>query len=597
MNLKKYKILLLVFGLINTVLIFAQTNKNYHNWAKTPPLGWNSWDCFGTTVTEQQIKDQADAMAKYLLPSGYEYLTVDIQWYEPESKGHSYDPKAILTMDEYGRLTPGLKKFPSAVNGKGFKTLADYVHSKGLKFGIHIMRGIPRQAVEKNTPILGTTVRAKDIALTNSICSWNPDMYGVDATKPEGQAYYNSIVQMYADWGVDFIKCDDISRPYDNVQKAEVEALRDAIDKTGRPIILSLSPGATPIKAGEHVMNHANMWRITDDFWDRWGLLKAMFERMDVWTPFRGRGHFPDADMLPIGTIDFNRTTNFTKNEQYTLMSLWAIGRSPLIFGGDMTKLDDFTKEMLTNPEMLKVNQQSTNNRQLSRDNNLIVWTADVPNSKDKYVAFFNAQSKGENIDFNNADYASPVIAGKGSSQKVEVSVKEGKRLVLFVKDGGNGSDWDHIAWVDPVLHGPKGDLKLTSLKWINATSGWGEVHVNRACDNKPLIVDDKTVEGIGAHAESIIVYELPEGYDTFSATAVVTQEKGSVIFGVLVDKGGVDFPENNDVKVDFEAIGIKGKVKIKDLWSHKDLGTFENSFSSKIGQHGAGLYRLTPNK
>jgi len=597
MNLKKYKILLLVFGLINTVLIFAQTNKNYHNWAKTPPLGWNSWDCFGTTVTEQQIKDQADAMAKYLLPSGYEYLTVDIQWYEPESKGHSYDPKAILTMDEYGRLTPGLKKFPSAVNGKGFKTLADYVHSKGLKFGIHIMRGIPRQAVEKKTPILGTTVRAKDIALTNSICSWNPDMYGVDATKPEGQAYYNSIVQMYADWGVDFIKCDDISRPYDNVQKAEVEALRDAIDKTGRPIILSLSPGATPIKAGEHVMNHANMWRITDDFWDRWGLLKAMFERMDVWTPFRGRGHFPDADMLPIGTIDFNRTTNFTKNEQYTLMSLWAIGRSPLIFGGDMTKLDDFTKEMLTNPEMLKVNQQSTNNRQLSRDNNLIVWTADVPNSKDKYVAFFNAQSKGENIDFNNADYASPVIAGKGSSQKVEVSVKEGKRLVLFVKDGGNGSDWDHIAWVDPVLHGPKGDLKLTSLKWINATSGWGEVHVNRACDNKPLIVDDKTVEGIGAHAESIIVYELPEGYDTFSATAVVTQEKGSVIFGVLVDKGGVDFPENNDVKVDFEAIGIKGKVKIKDLWSHKDLGTFENSFSSKIGQHGAGLYRLTPNK
>jgi hypothetical protein len=151
------------------------------------------------------------------------------------------------------------------------------------------------------------------------------------------------------------------------------------------------------------------------------------------------------------------------------------------------------------------------------------------------------------------------------------------------------------VAWVDPILHGPKGDLKLTSLKWINATSGWGEVHVNRACDNQPLIVNDKTVEGIGAHAESIIIYELPEGYDSFSATGFVTQEKGSVVFGVLVDKGGVDFPENNHVKVDFEAIGIKGKVKVKDLWSHKDLGTFENSFSSKIAQHGAGLYRLTP--
>jgi len=581
--------------MISVCTVLAQTKKDYHVWATTPPLGWNSWDCFGTTVTEQQIKEQADAMAKYLLPSGYKYLTVDIQWYEPEAKGHAYDPKAVLTMDEYGRLTPGLKKFPSAANSKGFKYLADYVHSKGLKFGIHIMRGIPRQAVEKNTPILGTSVKAQDIALTNSRCAWNPDMYGVDATKSEGQAYYNSIVQMYADWGVDFIKCDDISRPYDNVQKAEIEALRNAIDKTGRPIILSLSPGATPVTAAEHVMNHANMWRITDDFWDRWGLLLTMFERLDAWTPYRGPGHFPDADMLPIGIVDFKRPTNFTKNEQYTLMSMWAIGRSPLIFGGDMTKLDEFTKEMLTNPEILKVNQQSTNNRQVSRDKNLIVWTADVPNSKDKYVALFNAQSKGDNIDFNNADYASPLIAGKGSSQKIEVSVKDGKKLVLFVKDGGNGSDWDHVVWVDPVLHGPKGDLKLTDLKWLSATAGWGEAFVNRTCDNKPIVINDKAAEGIGTHGESIIIYELPVGYDSFTATGVVTQEKGSVVFGILVSKGSIDLPETAHVKVNFEAIGIKGKVKVHDLWSHKDLGIFNRSFSRELSQHAAGLYRISP--
>jgi len=581
--------------MISVCTVLAQTKKDYHVWATTPPLGWNSWDCFGTTVTEQQIKEQADAMAKYLLPSGYKYLTVDIQWYEPEAKGHAYDPKAVLTMDEYGRLTPGLKKFPSAANSKGFKYLADYVHSKGLKFGIHIMRGIPRQAVEKNTPILGTSVKAQDIALTNSRCAWNPDMYGVDATKSEGQAYYNSIVQMYADWGVDFIKCDDISRPYDNVQKAEIEALRNAIDKTGRPIILSLSPGATPVTAAEHVMNHANMWRITDDFWDRWGLLLTMFERLDAWTPYRGPGHFPDADMLPIGIVDFKRPTNFTKNEQYTLMSMWAIGRSPLIFGGDMTKLDEFTKEMLTNPEILKVNQQSTNNRQVSRDKNLIVWTADVPNSKDKYVALFNAQSKGDNIDFNNADYASPLIAGKGSSQKIEVSVKDGKKLVLFVKDGGNGSDWDHVVWVDPVLHGPKGDLKLTDLKWLSATAGWGEAFVNRTCDNKPIVINDKAAEGIGTHGESIIIYELPVGYDSLTATGVVTQEKGSVVFGILVSKGSIDLPETAHVKVNFEAIGIKGKVKVHDLWSHKDLGIFNRSFSRELSQHAAGLYRISP--
>ena len=597
MKLKKSLVPLVLCYAMSILSVTAQTPKKYHTWAPTPPLGWNSWDCFGTTVTEQQIKEQADAMAKYLLPSGYKYLTVDIQWYEPEAKGHAYDPKATLTMDEYGRLTPGLKKFPSAANGVGFKVLADYVHSKGLKFGIHIMRGIPRQAVEKNTPVLGTTVKAQDIAVKSSTCSWNPDMYGVDATKPEGQAYYNSIVQMYADWGVDIIKCDDISRPYDDVQKAEVEALRKAIDKTGRQIILSLSPGATPVKMGEHVMNHANMWRITDDFWDRWGLLLAMFERLDAWTPYRGPGHFPDADMLPIGIVEFTRPTNFTKNEQHTLMSLWAIGRSPLIFGGDMTKLDDFTKEMLTNPEMLKVNQQSTNNRQVSRDKNLIVWTADVSKSKDKYVALFNAQSKGDNIDFSNADYSSPIIAGKGSSQKVEVSVKDGKKLVLFVKDGGNGFDWDHVVWVDPVLHGPKGDLKLTSLKWINATAGWGEAKVNRTCDNRPIIINNKPAEGIGTHGESVIIYDLPEGYDTFTATGVVTQEKGSVVFGVLVGKGGMDLPEKAQVKINFESIGLKGKVKVRDLWSHKDLGTFKGSFGSELPQHGAGLYRLIPIK
>ncbi len=574
--------------------VYAQSNNDYWKNAVKPPLGWNSWDIFGTTVTEAQIKEQADAMAKFLLPSGYQYLTVDIQWYEPESKSHYYNPEAVLTMDEYGRLTPGVKKFPSATGGKGFKPLADYVHSKGLKFGIHIMRGIPRHAVDKNLPVLGTNVKAQDIAIKSSTCPWNPDMYGVDATKPEGQAYYNSIVQMYADWGVDFIKCDDISRPYDKEQKAEIEALRKAIDKTGRPIVLSLSPGATPVAAGEHVMNNANMWRITDDFWDQWGLLYAMFERLDVWTPFRGSGHFPDADMIPLGIIDFNRNTKFTLDEQYTLMSLWAIGRSPLIFGGDMTKLDDMTKELLTNPEMLKVNQESTNNRQVYNDKNLIVWTADVPGSSDKYVALFNAQSKGDNIDFSNADYASPIIAGTGSSQDISVSIDGGKKLVLFVNDGGNGMDWDHVAWIDPILEGPKGKLKLTDMKWLSATSGWGNPNVDKTCDGRPLMIENQLVSGIGAHAKSVIIYELPEGYKTFTAKGVVLKQTGSVVFGVLVDKGNIDLPDKAVVSVNFESIGIKGKANVRDLWSHKELGTFNGSFSRELPLHSAGLFKIT---
>lgn len=587
-------VLAAMLPLFVTQLSAAEPEQDFHTWAKTPPLGWNSWDIFGTTVTEEQTRQQADAMAEKLLPAGYDILTVDIQWYEPEAKAHEYKPGAKLQMDEYGRLLPAVKKFPTAKNGQGFKPLADYVHSKGLRFGIHIMRGIPRQAVEENTPVLGTSLRARDIAQTDSVCPWNPDMYGVNATTPGGQAYYDSLIQLYASWGVDYIKCDDISRPYDAAQKAEIEALRKAIDDSGRPIVLSLSPGATPLEAGPHVAEHANLWRITDDFWDRWGLLYQMFERLHAWEPHRKPGAWPDADMLPLGTIKFGRKTHFTKDEQITLMSLWAIARSPLIFGGDMTRLDDETLHLLTNPEMLAVNQRSTNNRQVSRKNNLIVWVADVPDSEDKYIALFNAQSMGQNLDFSNADYTSPVIAGEGNSQEIEVSVKDGKQMVLFVTDGGNDIFFDHAAWVEPTLRGTKGELRLTDLKWRSAEAGWGEVRVNRTCENKPLMVDGKAVQGIGTHANSTMIYELPPGYETFSTTGVMTNQ-GSVEFGVLVDRGENAVAETSTVGVAFTDLGIEGKATVRDLWKHEDLGEFDGSFSRELPLHGAGLYRVSP--
>ena len=137
-------------------------------------MGWNSWDCFGTTVTEQQTKEQTDFMAEKLKSHDWQYIVVDIQWYQPSAQGHDYVKGAKLTMDEFSRLIPAPEKFPSSADGKGFKPLADYVHSKGLKFGIHMMRGISRQAVEQNTPIKGTTARAADIVDRKSTCSWNP---------------------------------------------------------------------------------------------------------------------------------------------------------------------------------------------------------------------------------------------------------------------------------------------------------------------------------------------------------------------------------------------------------------------------------------
>jgi hypothetical protein len=357
-------------------------------WAPRPPLGWNSWDCFATTVTEAQAKGQADVMARLLRDHGWEYLTVDIQWYEPSATSFDYRKGAPLVMDGWGRLQPAPNRFPSAAGGAGFKGLAAYVHGLGLKFGVHLLRGIPRQAVARNLPILGTPYHAADIADQTSVCSWNTDMYGVDMAKPGAQAYYDSVFAQFAEWGVDFVKVDDLSRPY---HLPEIAAIRAAVDRAGRPMVLSLSPGATPVADGSDVAAHANLWRVSDDFWDQWPALLDQFARLNRWTPFRGPGHFPDADMLPLGTIDLGRrTTHFTPDEQRTLLTLWSIARSPLILGSDLTKLDAATLALITNDEVLAVDQASSGNRQLFRRAGLVAWVADVPGSPDKYLAVFN---------------------------------------------------------------------------------------------------------------------------------------------------------------------------------------------------------------
>jgi hypothetical protein len=366
----------------------------FHQWALTPPMGWNSWDCFGATVNEVQTKENADYMADKLALHGWQYIVVDIQWYEPQAKGFNYQKNAHLEMDEYGRLLPAPNRFPSAAGGAGFKPLADYVHGKGLKFGIHLLRGIPRQAVEANTPIFGTAYHAADGADKNHPCPWNPDMWGVDMTRPGAQEYYNSVFQLIASWDVDFVKVDDLTRPYKEHQP-EIDAIRKAIDHTGRPIVLSTSPGETPLADADHVAAHANMWRISDDFWDSWKLLKPQFQRCKNWAPYSGPGHWPDADMLPFGQVRVgqkNAWTRFTHDEQFTVMTLWSISRSPLMIGANLPANDDFTLSLLTNDEVLAVDQHSAGGRELFRNDDLIAWAADVPESSDKYLALFNAR-------------------------------------------------------------------------------------------------------------------------------------------------------------------------------------------------------------
>jgi hypothetical protein len=358
-------------------------------------MGWNSWDSYGTTVREEQVKANAEWMAEHLAKYGWQYIVVDIQWYGPNAQGHDYKPGAPLTMDEYGRLMPAVNRFPSSANGAGFKSLADYIHSKGLKFGIHIMRGIPRQAVEKNLPIKGTSYRASDVADKDNACRWNPDMWGVDTTKPGAQAYYDSIAELYASWGVDFIKADDMgSHLY---QPAEIKALSQAMRKTGRPMVLSISPGPAPISEAEFFEKYAQMWRISDDFWDDWKLLRQQFDYTRDWAQFVGKNDtWPDADMLPFGKLRVTSTdgggasSKFTPDEQQTVMTLWSIFRSPLMFGGDLPSNDAATTALITNEEVLEVNQHSHGGHQELDRGNLRVWVADGARQGEKYVALFN---------------------------------------------------------------------------------------------------------------------------------------------------------------------------------------------------------------
>lgn len=358
---------------------------------KKPPMGWNSWDCYGASVREEEVRRNADYMAKHLKPYGWEYIVVDIQWFEPAATSAEYNLNAKLEMDEYGRLMPAVNRFPSAEGGKGFKPLGDYIHSLGLKFGIHILRGIPKQAIRENTKILGFNATAAEIADFGSICAWNGDMCGVDMSREGAQAYYDSLFELYASWGVDFIKVDDIARPY---HKAEVEAIQKAIQKSGREIVLSLSPGDATLKEAEHLSKYANMWRMTDDFWDGWEQLKKMFDYCRDWFPYVKEGSWPDCDMLPLGRIGIrshggDRMTRLTHDEQKMLMSLWCIFRSPLMFGGDMIYNDEFTLSLMTNKELMEINQKGDSGREIYRKGNEIVWASNGEKGV-YYLAQFN---------------------------------------------------------------------------------------------------------------------------------------------------------------------------------------------------------------
>ncbi|MFC5683060.1 glycoside hydrolase family 27 protein [Flavobacterium sp. MAHUQ-51] len=443
----KNKIVLLLGVVLVSLFAKAQNSvlkkDEFKQWAQTPPMGWNSWDCYGSTVEEHEVKANADYMVKNLKKLGWEYIVVDIRWFVENDKAGGYnqkDPRYV--MDQYGRYLPALNRFPSAKDGNGFKPLADYIHKKGLKFGIHIMRGIPKKAVEEKLPIKGANgITADQIYTTALQCEWLKDNYTILADKPGAQEYYDSLFELYAQWGVDFIKIDDLSRPY---HEAEINLIRKAIDKCGRKIVLSTSPGETPISAASHVSSHANMWRMVDDVWDTWPHITHLMDVAQKWYPYIAPGTWPDCDMIPLGRISLrgergeDRMSRLTKDEQYTLMTFFTIFKSPLFFGGDLPSNDAFTLSLLTNAEVLKMHRESTDVKQLFQKDGTVAITSRNPKDKSIYLALFNISDRDfRDVSVRLADLGitSAEITNMWTGEKLGLVKDE---IVVSVKEHGS---------------------------------------------------------------------------------------------------------------------------------------------------------------
>ena len=406
-------------------------SKTSHQVAQTPPMGWNSFDAYDSRITEEEFLKCAEVIRDKFLPTGWDTVVVDYIWFykspgspiaDPTKRhGHpnirfaeSGEPLDKVAIDANGRLQPAPERFPSAAGGKGFKPLADKIHAMGLKFGIHIMRGIHRQAVWDDLPVKGSNATAKDIAEPADTCTWCNHMYGVDASKAGAAEYYDSLFKLYAEWGVDFVKADDVLfHPYHD---RELELMHAAIQKCGRLIVLSTSCGDAPPSRAEHISKHCNLWRISADFWDNWTSLRRNFDLLGAWSPSIAPGSWPDADMIPIGKLCLDnrphgeeRMSEFTPDEQRTLMTLWCIARSPLMWGGDPLSLDDASLALLTNPEVLAVNQASTDNRQLylfdtEWRGQSACWVATDPKNGDRFFALFNIGEVEAYATFNFED-------------------------------------------------------------------------------------------------------------------------------------------------------------------------------------------------
>lgn len=598
----------------------------FRRWAMTPPMGWNSWDCYYSSVTEDLVVQNAEYVRDSLLRYGWEYVVVDIRWYanHPSLGGGTYNqtnPDYVL--DEWGRYLPSPTRFPSALdadgNNAGFKALADSIHSMGLKFGIHIMRGLPKAVYSnraaytlKGDSTITGSKWSKVYSGTTSACTWLADNLTV-RNNDYGQLYYNSLADLYASWGVDFIKVDDMARPF---YTNELRMLRNAIDQCGRPIVLSISPGKTQVAYADYCLELANMWRMMDDLWDSWGSVKAVFDEAYDWQPYYRPGNYADCDMLPLGQIamtvadagyasaDAGRWTLLTEDEQTTLMTLWGMAHSPLFFGGELTRNDSFTNSLLTNEEYLWMHHYAVDSHRVQDNDGQIAWTSIDPATGDRYLALFAEDYSASAA----AAYSGELTRANSGPVELVADITGASQLTIIIGDMGDGYTYDRADLINPVLIDAEGnETSLVGMEYASYSSDWGTVHVNANVEGGTLKVGGTTyTTGLGLNAYGTLVYDLDPtaGYVTFKAlcglddsalTDNSSQTSGCTIeFMVYTDmSGGAAF------SIPLETLGYASgqQVAVRDIWARSDVGTVSDTLAATVPAHGAVLYRLTPER
>jgi alpha-galactosidase len=427
------------------VVVSSSVNAQFKiNNLSSPPLGWNSWTNYGGRINEKAVVANAETMAARYKKSGFNYVVLDGGWHA------SPQIQDIDNVDQYGQITNKVK-FPN-----GIPYLAQQVHKLGLKFGIHIMRGVSRIGYRNNIPVFGTNYKVRDITDTTSICSWSNDNYGINMSKPGAQEYYDSFIGQLISWGVDFIKIDDITEHPD-----EILAVRAAIKKTGKEVVLSLSPGDNSKVNHLQAYNVADMVRVTPDIWDNQKGIDQAFTSWKKWSVVSDCNFWIDMDMIPFGHIclsnpdpnylladrkkeggekERERMSLFTTDQKYTFITLRALCASPLMMGGDLPTSDEFSFELLTNKEMLACNQNGVTGKLVYSKDSTEIWkTLNKSKPNEGWIGIFNRTNHNQSIQLSSSDFdiKKPLSLYNIWQQKEMGAITSNSKLTFMINPNG----------------------------------------------------------------------------------------------------------------------------------------------------------------